>query len=207
MPIAIALNTLNLKSTQCESLIANGHKTDALGVYIFPQIDREQITIAAFLNMFIAWEEFLESSISDFMAGEATLSGKHPVCYANSPNADAAKKMLIGVNRYFDYANLDNVRRMTSLYFEFGYPFEPHLSSISSDLADLRTMRNSSAHMSSTTQKALDGLAQRIFGIPQPGITLYTMLTSVDPRSVAKNTVLAEAKNKILAGAQLIANG
>lgn len=207
MPIAQALSTLRTKSAQCDSLIANAHRLDVAGAPLFPQIDREQITVAAFLNLFVAWEEFLESAMSQFMIGASTLSGVPPVKYISPPDADAAKKMLIGGNRYFDYANHDLVRRMAQLYFQNGYPFEPHLSSIVSSLADLKTMRNSSAHISSSTQVALEGLAQRIFGIPKPGISLYVMLTAVDPRSTIGNTVLAEARDTLLVTAQLIANG
>ena len=115
--------------------------------------------------------------------------------------------MLIGTNRYFDYANHELVRRVVLLYFQNGYPFEPNLSAIHSDLADLRTMRNSSAHISSSTQIVLDGLAQRIFGVPRPSISLYSVLTTLDPRSATGNTVLAEVRDKLLATAQLIANG
>ncbi|QSA98511.1 hypothetical protein [Methylococcus sp. EFPC2] len=198
MPIAQALATFRVKSSQCDSLISNAHKADAAGTPLFPQIDREQITVAAFLNLFVAWEEFVESVISHFLAGAATLSGKQPIRYAVPSTPEDAKKMMIGANRYFDYANHELVLRMVRLYFENGYPFEPNLSSILSDLADLRTLRNSSAHISSTTQVALEALAQRIFGTPKPGITLYAMLTAVDPRSMGGNTVLAEARDKLL---------
>src|SRR5690606_2303094 len=74
------------------------------------------------------------------------------------------------------------------------------------DLADLRTMRNASAHLTSTTQAALESLAQRIFSTPRPGIDLYTMLTSVDPASASGNTVFAERKDLLLIAAKLIAS-
>lgn len=207
MPIAQAIATFSSKLSQCDSLIANAHRLDAHGSPLFPQLDREQITIAAFLNLFVAWEEFLESTISNFMVGASTLSGTQPIRHASPPDVTAAKKMLIGVNRYFDYANHDNVRKVVLMYFQNGYPFEPNLSSIFQDLGDLKTMRNASAHISFSTQVPLEGLAQRIFGSPRPGITLYSMLTSVDPRSGVGNTVLADARDKLLATAQLIAQG
>lgn len=207
MPIAKALATFNAKSAQCDSLIANAHRLDPIGAPLFPQIDREQITVAAFLNLFVAWEGFLECAMCQFMVGVPTLSGTQPVRYASPPNTDAAKRMLIGTNRYFDYANHELVRRVVLLYFQNGYPFEPQLSAVFTDLSDLRTMRNSSAHISSGTQVALEALALRIFGAPSPGISLYAMLTAVDPRSQAGNTVLADARDKLLATAQLIAQG
>lgn len=207
MPIAGAIATLNAKSAQCDSLIANAHRLDAGGAYLFSPLDREQITVAAFLNLFVAWEEFLEAAFAHFMAGIATLSGAVPVRFASPPNTDAAKLMMIGTNRYFDYANHDNVRKMALLYFQAGYPFEPHLGAIFSDLADMKTMRNSSAHMSSTTQIALESLALRIFGAPRPGISLYALLTAIDPRAAVGNTVYSNARDKLLATAQLIAQG
>lgn len=207
MPIAQAIAQFNSKAAQCDSLIAGVHKLDAANVPIFSRLDREQITVAAFLNLFLAWEEFLEVTISHFMIGVHTLSGRLPTRYSVPPTIDVAKKMLIGTNRYFDYANHELVMRMVRLYFESGYPFEIPLNAILTDLADIRTMRNSSAHISSTTQLALEALAQRIFSVPRPGITLYDMLTSIDPRSATGNTVFAEAKDKLLATAQLIGQG
>ena len=114
--------------------------------------------------------------------------------------------MVVGINKYFDYANSEFVRRIVTMYLAAGFPFEPHLSSIATDLADLRTMRNASAHISSSTQRALESLAQRIFTTPRPGITLYTLLMSSDPRYGTNNTVYAEARDKLLAAATLIAN-
>lgn len=207
MPIAQAVSTFTAKSAQCADLIASAHRVDAGGSALFPLLDREQITAAGFLNLFVAWEGFLESAFSHLMTGAPTLSGSQPVRYASPPSLEAAQQMLIGTNRYFDFANHELVRKMAGLYFQNSYPFEPHLSAVATDLADLRTMRNASAHISTTTQRALEALAQRIFGAPQPSIVLYAMLTRVDPRSATGNTVFAEASNKLLATAQLIAQG
>ncbi len=207
MPIAGAVATLEAKAAQCDALIASAHRVDAGGVSMFPAADRNMITVAAFLNLFVAWEEFLETAMSQFMFGTPTLSGNAPVRYAAPPDIEAAKRMLIGTNKYFDFANHELVRKMAALYFQNGYPFEPHLSAIATDLADLRTMRNASAHLSSTTQRALESLAQRIFGVPRPGISLYAMLTAVDPRATAGATVFADARDKLLTTAQLIAHG
>ena len=92
-----------------------------------PAIDRAQITVAAFLNMFIAWEAFLESSLSAFMAGAPTTKGVLPTKYVTPRTAEDAMAMVVGVLKYFDYANHDNVRKMARMYFQNGYPYEPHL--------------------------------------------------------------------------------
>lgn len=207
MSLTVVLATFRSKAAQADSLVSNSHQTDTRGIPFFSVNDRHQITVAAFLNLFIGWEEFLEAALSNFMSGASTLSGTLPTKYATPSTLQNARAMVMGINRYFDYANHEYVRKMVSLYFQDGHPFEPHLSAIASDLADIRTMRNASAHLSSTTQAALEALAQRIFSIPKPGIDLYTILTAVDPRSTAKNTVLANSRDKLLTAAELIANG
>lgn len=207
MSLADTLATLQVSAAQCDRLIANAHQTDAAGVAVHPALDQRQITVAAFLNLFMSWETFLEESLTKLMAGIPTISGRIPVRYVMPPNVEAARSLVIGINRYFDYGNHEYVRKIVRMYFDDGYPYEPHLSAINSDLSDLRTMRNASAHITSTTQAALESLAQRIFSTPRPGIDLYSLLTTTDPRSARGNTVFAECSEKLLVVAGLVANG
>ena len=207
MPVQTILNDFRAEVGQCDNLIANAHQQDANGNFVLPPIDRQQITVAAFLNMFIGWETFIERTLYDFMTGEPTIGGAAPVKYVSPLDVTAAQKMIIAGMTYFDFGNHDRVVKIVRIYFENGYPYEPHLSGINSDLADIRTMRNASAHISSTTQKALEALATAIFGQPQPGITLSRLLTAVDPRSAAGNTVFVGYRDKLTVTAELIANG
>jgi hypothetical protein len=165
------------------------------------------ITTAAFLNSFKLWERFLEDSIAKYLSGKRPIGGAYLKKRASPADENAAKTMLIGVMKFFDYANHEYVRKIAGIYFDAGGPYEPHLSAVVTDLADLRIMRNSAAHISSTTQASLEGLAQRIFTTPQPNITLYDMLLRVDPRSATGETVFASYQAKLLATAELIARG
>lgn len=207
MSLSNTLSTFRASASQCDCLVANAHQADATGVAVLPALDQRQITVAAFLNLFVSWETFLEESLIELMVGSPTISGRVPVRYVSPPTIQATRCLVIGVQRYFDYGNHDNVRKIVSMFFENGYPFEPHLSAINTDLSDLRTMRNASAHITSTTQAALEGLAQRVFSTPRPGIDLYALLTTVDPRSALGNTVFAESREKLLVVAELVANG
>lgn len=207
MSLADTLATFQARASPCDRLIANAHQADAAGVAVLPALDQRQITVAAFLNLFVSWETFLEESLVKLMAGSPTISGRAPVRYVSPPTVEAARRLVIGVQRYFDYSNHDYVRKIVSMYFDNGYPFEPHLSAINTDLSDLRTMRNASAHITSTTQAALEALAQRIFSTPRPGIDLYSVLTTADPRSALGNTVFAESREKLLVVAGLVATG
>jgi hypothetical protein len=207
VPLAQTLSQFQAEVAQCESLIANAHKLDPAGQSLFPQIDRRQITVAAFLNLFIAWETFLENALADLMTGEQTLNGTAPVKYVSPLTPIAAKSMVSGGNKYFSYSSHEKLRKIVSLYFHNGYPFEPHIGSIYGDLSDINTMRNSSAHKVSTTQLSLEGLAGRIFGQPKPGIDLYTLLTSLDPRQNPPQSVFSVYKDKLLFASQLIVQG
>lgn len=208
MPVAQSLVDFNASLTQCNSLIANAHMQDANGNHLFPQQDREQITVAAFLNMFIAWEGFLEAAIGNFMMGDATLNGSQPIKFVTPPTQVHSTAMVIHIQRYFDFANHENVRKLVNLYFEKGYPFEVPIVSINAELLDLKTIRNACAHISSSTSKALAALAIRILGQPQPNITVHQMLTAIDPREANGNTtVFAFYQAKLISAATLIATG
>lgn len=207
MTLAVALADFQNSAAQCDSLIANGHKTDSAGAYVHTQIDKEQITAAAFLNLFIAWETFLEDVMTKLMTGNPTIGGSLPTRYVSPPTIEAAQRLLIGINRYFDFANHEYVKKVSSMYFLNGYPLEPHLSSITQDLADLKTMRNASAHLTSTTQAELNKLALRIFTTPRPGMSLYDLLVASDPRSASGQTIYGTYKDRLITAAILIANG
>jgi len=207
MTLGASLAALQAESAQCAALIASAHRLDPAGAPLFSASEREMITTAAFLSSFKFWERFLEESISKYLSGKRPIGGAYLKKRASPVDEGAARKMLIGVMKFFDYANHENVRKIAGIYFDAGGPYEPHLSAVFTDLGDLRIMRNAAAHISSTTQASLEGLAQRIFTTPQPNITLYDMLLRADPRSATGETVFASYQAKLLATAELIARG
>lgn len=206
MPIAQALADFQARVAQCESLIANAHKLDAEGANFMPEIDRQQVTTAAFLNLFIAWETFLETTLAEILRGSPMIGGAQPVKYASPPDIEAARAMVIGTQRYFDYGNHHFVGKIAAIYLQNGEPLQPHLNAIFSDLEDLRVMRHASAHITSTTQSALETLALRVLAQPSIGIGLYELLTADDP-SAPGQTVFETYKAKLVVTAELIAQG
>ncbi len=210
MSLVQALADFQSSAAQCDSLIANAHQVDAATkVSVLPVIDRQQITVAAFLNLFIAWETFIEVTLHGLMTGSATLSGKRPTKYVSPVNQQAARALVIGprTGSYFDYGNHNLVKPLVNMYFEKGYPYEPHFSSVEVDLADIRTMRNAAAHITSSTQNALESLAGRILRKPAFGISLYGLLMAVDPASSVGATVFVTYRDKLLTAAELIVKG
>lgn len=206
--MSLAQNLADFKAavTQCDNLIANAHKTDAAGVFLFSGLDQKQITAAAFLNLFKGWETFLESSLAELMIGTQTVNGSRPNKYVAPSTIDEAKALVIHVRRFFDYGNHHNVRKVVNMYFQAGYPYEPHFGAAIEYLEDLRTMRNAAAHITSTTQIGLEALALRLLGMPSMGIDLYTLLMATDPGS-AGNTIYTTYRDKLLVTADLIARG
>ena len=192
---------------QCDNLIASAHRTDGAGAPLFQLRDREQITVAAFLNMFIAWEGFLESATLNLMAGESTISGRLPTRRVLPATISDAAAMIKGVMQRFDYSNHQNVRTIVNMYFEQGFPYEPCLSAMYEDLSDMKTIRNSCAHITATTQVPLATLGTKIAGQPIPNLTVYKLLTMTDSRPHSGGTVFESYKSKLMAAAQLIATG
>ena len=207
MPIADILAELRAEATECTDLIATAHRTGPDTLALFTQSEQRRITICAFLNLFVAWETFTEQSLVSFMIGDSAISGRFPTRFVTPATRESALAILMGNNRYFDFANHEHVGKIAGIYFQDGYPFQPHLRSIATDLADLRMMRNASAHISTSTQTALESLGQRILGTPRKNIQLYDLLVAPDPRARGVETVVGTSRDKLLAAAQLIATG
>jgi hypothetical protein len=206
--LATVLADFRAEIAQCDSLVAAAHKTDAGGIPVFTIRDQKQVTVAAYLNLYIAWEMFLESAVIELMLGNATISGNLPVRYVTPRDATHANALVIGVRRpHFDFGNHENVRALVANFFHTGYPFEPHVSALISDLNDMKTIRNACAHVSSTTQKALIALATRILGAPPATADVHVLLTALDPRAGGGSTVFSGYRDKLLVAAQLIAQG
>lgn len=208
MPLATLLAEFQAEIAQCDSLIASAHMTNAAGAPLFSIRDQKQVTVAGYLNLYIAWETFIESAVTELMLGNPTISGTAPVRYVIPTDAEHARALVMGAKRrHFDYGNPDELRTLVGDLFHAGYPFEPHVSGLVSDLKDMRTIRHACAHVSSTTQKALIGLANRILGAPPSTADVHMLLTALDPRVGGGNTVFSAYRDKLLVAAQLIAQG
>lgn len=126
---------------------------------------------ASFLKTFIAWERFLESTMIGYLLSKRGVNGGRVAKYARPTNEDHAGKMLIGTQKYVDWANQEIVGRLARIYFVNGEPFASAFAGIHTDLIDLKTIRNSIAHISTTTSQPLDALASRLLARTIAGAT------------------------------------
>jgi len=160
--------------------VSDAFKQNPDGTYVYDEAHRDFIVDAAILKFFIAWETFLESIFKCFLLGERTTEGTIVATCVNARNEQHAEKLLIGINRYFDWANPENVRTLSKLYLEENNPIDCSLKNIYSDLSDLRTIRNAAAHMVETTIKPLEALAQRKTGRMQVGIKPNSLIFMIE---------------------------
>lgn len=204
MSLVQTLQDFRNSTASINGLIATAHATDTLGNNMWAIDETIFITESAFLKMFISWESFLEKSFVLYLTGNPSVTGNLVTKYANPVDEEHASKLLIGVMKYVDWSTPDIVRKFAQLYFQSGEPYESAISSVHGDLLDLKTIRNSVAHISSTTTRNLSSLATRKLNRPISGISVYDLILAIDPNST-ENTVLKSYQDNLDAAAEIIA--
>jgi len=168
---------------QTNDYISIAFQQDSNGVDLFSMDKKEFIVTSAFLKMFIYWEEFLENLFINYLVGEPSIDGTQVNTFVSPQSQEHAHKILIGTQKYVDWANHEIVRRLASIFFENGDPLATNIASISSELSDLKTIRNAAAHISSTTQNKLDALASRITSRTVSNISVSKLVMTLDPNN------------------------
>jgi hypothetical protein len=170
--------------------ISRVHAVGVDGALIADRPEREFVVESAFLRMFVAWESFLEKALASYMLGESSASGRAPTRYV-FPQSDAhCGSILIGTQKYVDWANPEIVRKLTGLYLDQGEPIAPVIASIQTELFDLKTVRNAAAHLAGTTVHALDALASRRLRRQCTGTRVTDFVMELDPASAPPATIL-----------------
>lgn len=207
MPLLDSLINFRNAVVEVNSFIAIAFRQDATGAYVLAQNERDFITDSAFLKVFIAWETFLESIFIKYMLGEASINGTIVGRHVNPIDDAHAHRLLIGTQKYVDWSNPEIVRKLCNLYFSPGNHINTHISSIQSELFDLKTIRNAAAHLTSTTNAQLDSLGSRLIGSPQSNLKVSQLIFSQEPTAAAGITILMTYLNKLDIIAENIANG
>lgn len=174
------LNQYRNSVVDARQYVSDAFKQNPDGTYVYDEAHRGFIIDAAIMKFFIAWETFLESIFKCYLLGERTTDGTLVATQVIARNEQHAGKLLVGINKYFDWANPEYVCSLSKLYLEENNPIDCSLKSIFSDLRDLRTIRNAAAHMTETTKKPLEGLAQRKTGRMQVGIKPYAFVLMIE---------------------------
>lgn len=205
MPISAALSLFRSEVATFQSHVTKAFTPNASGAYLLTQQERSFVVDSAFLRIFIAWEGFLESVFIYYLLGNPSSAGTLAVRHATPATEQHARDMLIGTQKYVDWANPEIVRKLAKLYFYNGEPIEPVISAIQGDLFDIKTVRNAAAHLTSLTRKQLDALASRKLRRTCTMISVSDFILSADPAHSTGGSVLDNYVSILDAGADNIA--
>jgi hypothetical protein len=190
MPLLAALNKYQSEIKDYSLYITKAFAQDPLGKYFLTAEEQHFVVDSAFLRIFMSWETLLENAFVLYLMGNPSAGGRLPQRFAIPLSESHAREMLIGTQRYVDWANPEIVRRLSQLYFDHGEPIGSMLSSVQADLFDLKTVRNAAAHLTSTTGRALDALATRRLSKTSSAITVSDFLLAIDPSGSGTSTIL-----------------
>lgn len=204
MSLADSLSEFRAGITQTNNLISMAYEQDSGGNDIFDFTKKEFVITSAFLKMFIYWETFIEESFAKYLTGELSTDGTGVTCYISPNDRTHALKILIGTQKYVDWANHEIVRRLANLYLKDGEPLASNISSISRELSDLKTVRNAAAHLSSTTRHQLDALSTRVLSRNITNTDVATFMMQLHPLDSTK-TILQYYQNLLDIAAENIA--
>ncbi|MBF9219679.1 hypothetical protein [Hymenobacter ruricola] len=205
MPLLACLQEFRNKVAAINNMIAAAHRVDGGGSFFFSGSERAAIVESGLVRLFIAWEHFLERSFILYLIGTRSGSGIRVKRYAFPVDEAHANKIVIGGMRFMEWGTPDSVRKLSKLYFKDGEPYETVLTSISSELSDLKIVRNAASHLSSTTSASLDNLILRKLAQPIIGGTVAYYVLAVDPNSSSGETMLQVYENILDMAAELIA--
>lgn len=207
MPLIDSLTAFRNSVAEANSFIDLAFQQDDDENYTLLQNQRDFITDSAYLKIFIAWETFLETSFIQYMLGEPSILGNAITRYVQPKDEQHANSLLIGTQRYVDWSNPGTVKKLCNLHFAPDNPFDTFISSMMSDLLDLKIIRNAAAHLSSTTRQRLDSLGTRKLKRPCNSLKVSDILFAIDPDSAMNETILTTYLNKLDVSAEGIANG
>lgn len=108
-----------------------------------------------FIQIFLAWEKFLENSFILYLNGNADFQGTNYVRYGTPKDNEHAYNMLKGTKNYPDWTNINDVKYLAKIYFENGGPFSI-IENIPVEFDDIKNIRNRISHNSEKSAKAFE---------------------------------------------------
>lgn len=110
-----------------------------------------------FMQIFLAWENFLENSFILYLYGCPDLQGNAYVRYGIPKDRQHAYNMVKGTKNYPDWTNINDVKYLAKTYFENGGPYSI-IENIPIEFEDIKVIRNRISHISEKSTKAFERL-------------------------------------------------
>ena len=136
----------------------------------------------AFLDMFLAWEDFLEESFIRYMCGAVTKTRYRPKVYVAPVSLDHALRFFIVKPRdYVEWSSGQQVIERAEMVFHDGEPYKSSIRPLLTDLDDMRQIRNAIAHHSGASLRKFETVVRRLLGSRPRGLNpgLFLGLTHV----------------------------
>jgi hypothetical protein len=171
----------------------------------FTSRHKELIIRFAFLQGFLAWEEFLDESFTLYLLGEKAPRGRRPLREYSPRRRKDAIRLITGADRkYADWTRTDNLRKRSKTFFRRHDPFDTPLRANNTYLQDMAIIRNAIAHRSQYSREEFQKLVRRFFRTYPPGLTIGQFLRRVVPNSSPPQTFLAYYFDSVATTADLI---
>ena len=172
-------NSFNYQITKSFSLIKSMEGVGSTKINSKLQIKQAEfyeIVELSFIKIFIAWEQFLEAIFIRHLVSRGNSRVKS---YINAKSLNHAYQIVKENRPYPDWTNRDTVLRKANLFLKNGEPYKTTLNSISSDLEDIKTIRNSIVHMSNNSQEKLKSLIRSSLSMSPSGISAGKFLLNI----------------------------
>lgn len=143
--------------------------------HIFSKKIYNAIVEHCFMQIFLAWEQFLENSFILYLNASADLQGNTYVRYGFPKNKDHAYNMIKGTKNYPDWTNINDVKCLANIYFENGGPYYI-IDNIPVEFNDIKVIRNRISHISEKSVKSFERLlAKTIMQTTNVGVGDFLM--------------------------------
>lgn len=128
-----------------------------------------------FIQIFLAWENFLEKSFIAYLQNAADLKGVTYSRYGAPTDNEHAYNMIKGTKNYPDWTNINDVIFLSKTYFEGAGPYYI-LADPPPEIEAIKTIRNRISHVSEKSAKQFDRLLANNISRTGIGVGDYLML-------------------------------
>ena len=113
------------------------------------------IVESCFMQIYLAWENFLEKSFVAYLQNATDLKGQTYSRYGFPTDDNHSYNMLKGTKSYPDWTNIDDVNYLAKTYFDASGPYAI-ISSPHTDFLDMKIVRNRISHISEKSTKSFN---------------------------------------------------
>ena len=134
------------------------------------------------MNMFEAFESFMEQLFIAYMMGYPGRNGQSVTRYVSPIDEQHAESMLRGNEKYMDFTSRETIQRIANNYFQDGGPFV-YLSNISADFETMKKIRNELSHHSLKSRRDFESAVRSNVGQMPTNLSVSWFLMTNVPRT------------------------